>query len=137
MILSDGVKILKHGACHVIAVFVEIKKGGLEARLWLFLKIVFCLCALLSRIDAHLLSFLAFTLELDDPAYFGKEGIISAFTNIEARVYSSASLSDNYIAGLNDLAAVHFYTKALGLAVSSVPCASNSFFMSHGMSSRT
>ena len=84
----------------------------------------------LLRVDAH--SFLALAhLECDNPFNHGVEGVIGAFLDIEARMNSCASLSDDDVAGDYSFAAVSFDAQSLGVAIATVSCGACALLMCH------
>jgi hypothetical protein len=62
----------------------------------------------------------------------GKQGMVTAHTNIATRVVFGTTLADNHITGNGCLAAEQFHTEAFTRAVTSVPATTACFFMGHG-----
>lgn len=70
-------------------------------------------------------------LEFDNARDLGKQRIISANSHIQARFKLGAPLSDDNGAAIYRLSGKSLDPESLGLAVSSVSGASNSFFVCH------
>jgi hypothetical protein len=70
-------------------------------------------------------------LKDNNARYFGKEGIIASDTDIQPRFKLGSALPHKDSSAVNQLSGKTFYTKPFGLAVSSVPGASNSLFVCH------
>jgi hypothetical protein len=61
----------------------------------------------------------------------GKKGIISSHSDVDSRVETSSSLSDQDVAGANFLSAEPFDAQPLRLAVTTVSARPAAFLMSH------
>ena len=70
-------------------------------------------------------------LEFHDSRYFGKQRVILANPHVQARFELSPALPNNDSAAIYQLSGKAFDSKSLGLAVSSIPGASDSFFVRH------
>jgi hypothetical protein len=70
-------------------------------------------------------------LKHDNSGYFGKQRIIASDSDIESRFDLCSPLSNNDGSAIDELSGKTFYSKSLGLAISSVPGASDSLFVCH------
>jgi len=73
----------------------------------------------LHRVNAGSLS-ISHYLELHDPVYFGKQGIIPTHAHISSWMKLGSQLTDQDVSGLYDLAAKTFYTSALAFTVAAI-----------------
>lgn len=65
------------------------------------------------------------------PGYFGKQGIITSYPDIQAGFEFCAPLPHENSSAVHQLACKTLYSKPLGMAVSSIPGAADSFFVCH------
>ncbi len=85
----------------------------------------------LSRVHAHLLARLVFALVLHHAVDPGEERIVAPLAHVRARVELGPALPNENRTRMHLLAVKPFDPEILGLAVSSVSRASDSFFMSN------
>jgi hypothetical protein len=69
--------------------------------------------------------------EFDKTISFGEEGVVSAYTNILARIDAGATLPDDDGSGADKLTIIAFDAQALGVAIATVPAGTATFLMSH------
>lgn len=82
--------------------------------------------------DAVEVGFLA-VLEADNAVLGGKEGVVRALHDVDARENAGAALADNNAAGLGVGASRHFNTKPLPVGIAAERCRASCFFMCHTM----
>lgn len=70
-------------------------------------------------------------LEFHNSRYFSKQRIVTPDSHIFARFISGSTLPYEYRSTIHVLTRKTFYSKSLGLAISSIPGASHSFFVCH------
>jgi hypothetical protein len=73
----------------------------------------------------------ALILKLDNSRLHGEQRIVAANSHILARLNLSSSLAHNNGAATHKLPAKTLHSESFGLAISSVPGASDSLFMCH------
>lgn len=76
----------------------------------------------------------ALCFELDHTVSYCVERIIAGYSDVRAWMKAGSPLSDENIAGSDQLAAVSLHTKALGLTIAPVSCRTCPFFMCHDKS---
>ena len=87
-------------------------------------------CGLFSGVDGSLLPILAQTLKAQGAVHLGKQGIVSADAHVGAGMDLSSALSDEDIAGQDELTVCSFSSKTLRLTVAAVLGRTHTFFMS-------
>lgn len=89
-------------------------------------------CCLPLGNHTHILAFdppLDFKFDLS--VHQGVQSIVVTAAHIQARMEFGAPLAHENISGLNHLSTIAFYTKALGLGITTVSCTTTCFFMCH------
>ena len=77
-------------------------------------------CGLFSGVDGSLLPILAQTLKAQGAVHLGKQGIVSADAHVGAGMDLGAALTDQNIAGLDELAICTLGAQTLGVGVTTV-----------------
>ena len=85
---------------------------------------------LLGGVDRDLLAVLAQALETDNTVRLGEQGVVSADAHVGAGMDLSSALSDEDIAGQDELTVCSFRSKTLRLTVAAVLGRTHTFFMS-------
>ena len=89
----------------------------------------FLLNLLLDRVDAHTFAVLAHPLELDLAVAQSEQGVVAALAHVHAGVDVGAALTDQNVAGQNELTVAALHAQTLGLRVAAVPGGANALFM--------
>lgn len=88
-------------------------------------------CSLLCcRIDGNLFPISSFSLKSYNTIHQGKQGIVSAASNINARMDLGSPLSVKDISGFHELSVRSLGSKSLGLGISAVLGRTYTLFMS-------
>ena len=82
-------------------------------------------------IDRDLLAVLAEMLETNGAVYESEEGIILALADVGARMDLGSALTNENVAGENELTVSTLRAETLGLGIAAVLGGAHSFFMCH------
>ena len=81
---------------------------------------LFVFLSLVELVNGDLLAVLAVTLELDGAVHQGEQGVVLALADVGAGVDLGAALTDEDVAGEDELPVGPLGSEALGLAVAAV-----------------
>lgn len=86
---------------------------------------------LFGRDDADVFASFGFGLVFDLAVNFAENGMVFAHTDVVAGMELGSALADDDVTCYDSFAAVFFNTQELGIAVTTVSAAANTFFMCH------
>src|SRR2546422_2581848 len=91
------------------------------------------LCHLLGRQDTDVAALAAFILEADDPGNAGKQRIVFASADVEARLMGRAALADKNSARVHELSREALDAQSLSLGVAPIGGGAATFLVWHGI----